>query len=71
MSEAIQANEREQLSIKLGNIDALLAVKRERLREGNTVPDTFEYEGRVLDTDKAVERLIEIFLRDIDRLYDA
>jgi hypothetical protein len=71
MSEAIQANEREQLSIKLGNIDTLLTVKRERLREGNTVPDTFEYEGRVLDTDKAVERLIEIFSRDIDRLYDA
>jgi len=69
MKEAISND--DQLSQIYRKIDDVLAVKRERLREGNTVPDTFEYEGRVLDTDKAVEKLIEIFSRDIDRLYDA
>ncbi len=69
MNEALSND--DKLSQTYRNIDTVLAVKRERLREGNTVPDTFEYEGRVLDTDKAVEKLIEIFLRDIDRLYDA
>ena len=69
MNEALSND--DQLSRAYRGIDTVLAVKRERLREGNTVPDTFEYEGRVLDTDKAVEKLIEIFSRDIDRLYDA
>ncbi len=66
MNVAISNN--DQLSRTYRSIDTVLAVKRERLREGNTVPDHIEYEGHVLDTDKLIEGLLNIYTRDIAKL---
>ncbi len=66
MNEAI--NNDDQLSRTYRSIDTVLAIKRERLREGNKIPDTFEYEGHVLDTDKLIEGLLNIYTRDIAKL---
>jgi len=60
----------DQLSRIYGDIDKVLAIKRERLKERNKVPDTLEYDGHVLDTDKLVEGLLNIYTRDIAKLHD-
>ena len=66
MTEAISND--DQLSRTYRNIDTVLAVKRERLRKGNTVPDTIKYEGHVLDTDKLIEGLLNVNLRKFEEL---
>ena len=66
MTEAISND--DQLSRTYRNIDTVLAVKRERLRKGSTVPDTIKYEGHVLDTDKLIERLLNVNLRKFEEL---
>ena len=66
MNESIRND--DQLSRTYRNIDNVLAIKRERLSEGNKIPDTFEYDGRVLDTDKLIEGLLMVYTRDIAKL---
>jgi len=46
----------------------VLAIKRARLNEGNESSDTIEYEGHVLDKDKLIEALLELFTRNAKRL---
>ncbi len=67
MNESIRND--DQLSRTYRNIDNVLAIKRERLSEGNKIPDTLEYDGHVLDTDKLVEGLLNIYTRDIAKLH--
>ncbi len=45
------------------NLDEMLLIKAEKERPGNTMPDTFEYEGKLYDTSKAVDALCKIFER--------
>ncbi len=66
MNESIRND--DQLSRTYRNIDNVLAIKRERLSEGNKIPDTLEYDGHVLDTDKLVEGLLNVFIRKAERL---
>ena len=68
MNEAISND--DQLSRTYRSIDTVLAIKRERLSEGNKIPDTFEYEGRVLDTDKLIGGLLIVYTRNIEKLHD-
>jgi len=46
-------------------LDEMLLVKAEKERPGNTMPDTFEYEGKLYDTSKAVDALCKIFERKL------
>jgi len=66
MNEAISND--DQLSRTYRSIDTVLPIKRERLSEGNKIPDTFEYDGRVLDTARLIEGLLMIYTRNAKRL---
>ncbi len=37
------------------NLDEMLRIKAEKERPGNTMPDCFEYEGKLLETSKVIE----------------
>ncbi len=37
------------------NRDEMLLIKAEKERPGNTIPDCFEYEGKLLDTSKVID----------------
>ncbi len=39
------------------NLDEMLLIKAEKERPGNTMPDCFEYEGKLLETSKVIEWL--------------
>ncbi len=36
-------------------LDEILQLKAEKERPGNTMPDCFEYEGKLLETSKVIE----------------
>ncbi|MCZ6762380.1 MAG: hypothetical protein O7C03_05190 [Gammaproteobacteria bacterium] len=36
-------------------LDEMLLIKAEKERPGNTMPDCFEYEGKLLETSKVIE----------------
>jgi len=66
MNEAISKD--EQFIRACGDIDNVLALKRARMREGNESSATIEYEGHVLDKDKLIEALLELFTRKAKKL---
>ncbi len=37
------------------SLDEMLLIKAEKERPGNTMPDCFEYEGKLLETSKVIE----------------
>ena len=37
------------------NLDEMLLIKAEKERPGNTMPDCFEYEGKLLETSKVID----------------
>ncbi len=43
------------------SLDEMLLVKDEKERPGNTMPDCFEYEGRLLDTSTVIDELCKYF----------
>ncbi len=43
------------------NLDEMLLIKAEKERPGNTIPDTFDYEGRLLDTATLIDELCKHF----------
>ena len=66
MIEAISMD--EQFSRACRDIDNVLALKRARMVERNKSSATIEYEGHVLDKDKLIEALLELFTRKAERL---
>jgi len=66
MIEAISKD--EQFSRACRDIDNVLALKRARLKEENKSSDTIEYRGHVLDKDKLIEALLELFKRKAEKL---
>ena len=66
MNEAISKD--EQFSRACRDIDNVLALKRARMREGNESSATIEYEGHVLDKDKLIEAVLELFTRKAKKL---
>ncbi len=47
------------------NLDEMLEIKVEKERPGNTIPDTFDYEGRLLDTATLIDELCKHFEKQI------
>ena len=47
------------------SLDEMVLVKAEKERPGNTLPDCFEYEGKLLDTSKAIDWLCKHFEKEI------
>ena len=45
------------------SLDEMLLIKAEKERPGNTIPDTFDYEGRLLDTATLIDELCKHFER--------
>ncbi len=46
-------------------LDEMLLIKAEKERPGNTIPDCFEYEGRVLDTNAVIEWMCKHFEQQV------
>ncbi len=46
-------------------LDEMLLIKAEKERPGNTMPDCFEYEGKLLDTSKVIEGLCKLYQRQV------
>ena len=68
MNEAMRND--DQMSRTYRDIDKVQARKRERQSKGNNIPDTIEYEGEVLDTDRLIEGLLMIYARNAEKLQD-
>ncbi len=47
------------------SLDDMLLIKAEKKRPGNTIPDTFEYEGRVLDTSTVIHWFCKHFEKQV------
>ncbi len=47
------------------NLDEMLRIKAEKKRPGNTMPDCFEYEGKVLDTRTVIDWLCKHYERQV------
>ena len=46
-------------------LDKMLRIKAEKERPGNTIPDCFEYEGKVLDTSTVIDWLCKRYERQV------
>jgi len=46
-------------------LDKMLLIKAEKERPGNTIPDCFEYEGRLLDTSTIIDGLCKLYARQV------
>jgi len=66
MNEAISND--EQFSRACRDIDKVLVLKRARLREENKCSDHIEYDGQMLDKDRLIEGLLNVFIRKAERL---
>ncbi len=44
-------------------LDEMLLIKAEKERPGNTMPECFEYQGRLLDTSTIIDALCELYGR--------
>ncbi len=44
-------------------LDEMLLVKAEKKRPGNTLPDSFDFEGKLLNTSKALDAICMILER--------
>ncbi len=47
------------------NLDEMLLIKAEKKRPGNTMPDVFEYEGKLLDTSKVIDWFCKHFEQQV------
>ncbi len=47
------------------NLDEMLRIKAEKERPGNTMPDVFEYEGKLYNTKKALDAMCMIYERKL------
>ncbi len=49
----------------------MLLIKAEKERPGNTMPDCFEYEGKLLDTSKVIDWFCKHFEKQVAQSGDA
>ncbi len=47
------------------NLDEMLLIKAEKERPVNTIPDCFEYEGKLLDTHTVIEYMCKHFEQQV------
>ncbi len=47
------------------SLDEMLRIKAEKERPGNTMPDCFEYEGKLLDTSKVIDWFCKHYERQV------
>ncbi len=46
-------------------LDEMLLIKAEKERPGNTMPDCFEYEGKLLETSKVIDWFCKHYERQV------
>ncbi len=47
------------------NLDGVLQLKAEKKRRGSDIPDFFEYQGKLFDTNKTLDALCNIYERKV------